>query len=369
MRVQRLPQIRRTALPAILAAVIVAATGFFLLRPADGDAALYIGVKGNHLVDGKGHTIRLLGVNRSGTEYRCYEEEGFFEGPSDLASIEAMKSWHINAVRVPLNESCWLGLDGIVPEYSGTAYHQAIREYVERLQSVGLYVILDLHWAAPGNNRAGGLIPMADAEHSLDFWRSVANEFRENHGVVFDLFNEPRPEVNWACWENGCEVEDQYFGRYPVTGMRQLVEAVRSTGATQPLILSGTRWAQNLSGWLSHVPPDPDHALIAANHTYQGVTECLRKCKKAILNVHRKYPVVSSEIGETDCGSDYIDPYMDWADQHGISYLAWAWYAGPGLACNDGPSLIEDYEGTPNPYGKGFREHLRALYRARQKKR
>jgi aryl-phospho-beta-D-glucosidase BglC (GH1 family) len=360
---------RRTILLPILAAVLVAATALLLLRPTDGDAALYIGVKGNKLVNGKGQSIRLLGVSRSGTEYKCAEEDGFFEGPTDMASIEVMKSWHINSVRVPLNESCWLGTGGIDPEFSGNAYRQQIREFVGRLQSVGLYVILDLHWAAPGNNRAGGIIPMPDADHALDFWRSVANEYKENHAVIFDLYNEPRPEVNWECWENGCEVEDQYFGRYAVVGMRQMVETVRSTGAEQPLILTGTKWGQNLRGWLSHVPPDPDHAEIAANHTYAEFTECLAKCKKAIVNVHRTYPVVTAEFGQSDCQSTYIDPYMEWADKEGISYLAWAWDSGPGWGCTEGPSLISDYSGTPTEFGLGFREHLRALYRARQKKR
>jgi endoglucanase len=344
----------------VVAALIAA------IVPASASAGPWIGVRGNKLIDGKGQTIRLLGVSRSGTEYRCADEEGIFEGPSDLESIEAMKSWHINSVRVPLNESCWLGLGGIDPEFSGAAYRQAIREYVERLESVGLYVILDLHWAAPGANRAGGIIAMPDADHGLDFWRSVATEFLENRGVIFDLYNEPRPGIGWECWENGCENEDEYFGRYPVVGMTQMVEAVRSTGAAQPLILSGIRWAHTLRGWLAHVPYDPDHALIAANHTYMDFTECLSQCKKAIESVHRKYPVVTAEFGQLDCKSNYIDSYMDWADEQGISYLAWAWDTGPGWGCTEGPSLISDYNGTPTEFGIGFREHLRKLWEERR---
>lgn len=130
-------------------AITVLAVAGLAMTPASGSAQLWIGVRGNQLVNGKGHEVRLLGVNRSGTEYKCADEEGFFEGPSDMPSIEAMKSWHINSVRVPLNESCWLGLGGIDPAFSGSAYRAAIAGYVAELQSVGLYVILDLHWAAP----------------------------------------------------------------------------------------------------------------------------------------------------------------------------------------------------------------------------
>ena len=55
--------------------------------------------------------------------------------------------------------------------------------------------------------------------------------------------------------------------------------------------------------------------------------------------------MVSGEIGEGDCRDTYIDPYMDWADRHGISYLAWTWDAGGGWTCDGGPSLIKDYAG------------------------
>jgi endoglucanase len=324
----------------------------------------WIGVRGNVLVNGQGDPIRLLGVNRSGLEYRCAEESGFFEGPGDAKSIAAIKSWHVNAVRVPLNESCWLELGGIVKEYGGQAYRAVVRGYVERLEEAGLYVILDLHWAAPGTNRAGGLIAMPDADHALDFWRSVATEFRDDHAIIFDLFNEPRPGVKWNCWENGCENEDAYFGRYPVVGMKAMVKAVRETGATQPLMLSGRDWGQNLRGWLSHVPADPAHALIAANHTYGGFSPCTRSCKLSIERVSAKYPVVTAELGQIDCRHDYVDAYMRWADRAAISYLAWAWNAGSGWGCTEGPSLIDNYNGHPTAYGIGVRNHLRQLQRA-----
>ena len=47
---------------------------------------------------------------------------GFSDGPTDAASIAAMKAWHINAVRVPLNEDCWLGINGVKPQYGGAPY-------------------------------------------------------------------------------------------------------------------------------------------------------------------------------------------------------------------------------------------------------
>ena len=76
----------------------------------DGGAA-GLHVEGNKLVD-DGKPVRLLGVDRSGTEYACIQGNGFFDGQVDQAAVTAILGWHTNAVRVPLNEDCWLGING-----------------------------------------------------------------------------------------------------------------------------------------------------------------------------------------------------------------------------------------------------------------
>lgn len=73
---------------------------------ADAAATLSVKVQGNSLLDGSGNPVRLVGVDRSGTEYACAQGWGIFDGPSDATSIAAMAAWHTNAVRVPLNEDC-----------------------------------------------------------------------------------------------------------------------------------------------------------------------------------------------------------------------------------------------------------------------
>src|SRR5205823_4142416 len=115
-----------------------------------------IGVTANHLVDGNGTAIRLLGVNRSGTEYACIQGWGIFDGPNDAASVAAMAAWHINVVRIPLNEDCWLNINGVNAAYAGATYQSAIQTYVNLLHQRGLYAILELHWNAPGTSRATG---------------------------------------------------------------------------------------------------------------------------------------------------------------------------------------------------------------------
>lgn len=348
-------------------AIGAAAAFFLLLLASTAWAAPNLRVRGTALVDGPGagHQVQLRGVDRSGLEYACIQNTGFFESPhpyriDDRSMIAAMTSWDIDAVRVPLNEDCWLGIH--TPRgLGGSAYRRIVESYVAALHAAHLYVILDLHWAAPGRHQALGQIPMADADHSPSFWRSVAGTFKGDHELIFDLFNEPF-QIGWGCWRNGCTVPaGDGWPAYRAAGMQQLVNAVRKSGARQPLMLGGLNWAFSLSGWLAHKPRDPLHQLVASEHNYGDLSPCYASCQAAIVSAHRGAPVVMGELGETDCKELYIDQMMPFADRHGISYLGWAWDAGAYWTCGGGPSLITSYDGSPTPFGVGFRNHLRSL--------
>jgi hypothetical protein len=353
------------ALPA--RAVALAGLVATLAASAAMAAAPDLRVRGNELVDGPGSgtVVRLLGVDRSGLEYACIQGYGFFESPhpsaiDDPAMIAAMKSWAINAVRVPLNEDCWLGVD-TRPGLGRAPYRRIVEQYVQALNATGLYVILDLHWAGAGNRKATGQIPMADALRAPKFWRSVARTFKNNHALVFDLFNEPYG-IGWRCWRDGCRVPaGAGLPAYRAAGMQQLVDAVRSTGAAQPLMVGGLNYAFDLGRWLAHEPIDPFHQLVASEHNYGVLAPCGGRCKAAIVRTARRVPVVFGELGETDCRQAYTDRMMSFADAHGISYLGWAWDAGGGWTCRGGPALITNYDGAPTPFGVGLRAHLRAL--------
>ena len=109
-----------------VAATLLACLAGALAPAATAGAAPSVAVSGNHLVDSSGHTMRLLGVNRSGAEYMCVGGPQVFDGPATGNSVKAMAAWHIDAVRVPLNEDCWLGINGVNGQASGPPYREAI---------------------------------------------------------------------------------------------------------------------------------------------------------------------------------------------------------------------------------------------------
>lgn len=335
--------------------------------PVPGAPALH--VSGNRLLASTGATYKLYGVNRSGGEFACIQGNGIWDGPMDQASVTAMRAWKIRAVRVPLNEQCWLGVAPVQAQYGGTTYQNAVKAYVNLLITNGITPIVEMHWnygqytgpsAGCSDVNATCQKPMPDAQYAPSFWTGVANAFKGNDAVVFDLFNEPYPEratgsaaTGWACWRDGGTCPGI---SYAVAGFQSLVTAVRATGATNVIFVGGLAYSNDLTQWLAFKPNDPLNNLAAFAHIYNFNTCSNTSCYDSQLApVAAQVPLTLTEIGENDCGHSFVDTLMSWADARGVGYLGWTWNAWD---CSSGPSLISDYTGTPTAYGQGLKNHL-----------
>ena len=381
---------RATFAASLVAVVAAGGCGSVNFAPAahshSVSTAPQLHVSGNKLVNANGQQVVLHGVDRSGTEYRCVgggvsgvPGYGIFDGPHDQASVAAIKSWGVNAVRVPLNEACWNAENYVDSAYAGANYQSAIEAYVKLLNANGIVAILDLHWSDglytgsySGCSSAEAICgkPMPDLAESVPFWSSVANAFKGNDAVIFDLFNEPDPNralptetAAWQCWLNGGSYCTPGI-RYRVAGMQTLVDTIRATGANNVIMLGGLASAHDLTRWLTYKPIDPDHNLAASWHSYNASTCDTRSCwASQIAPVIAQVPVIAGEIGENDCTDDYISKVMSYLDSKSTSYLAWTWNADS--TCSSGPGLITSYTGTPTAYGKGYESHLQSLARDR----
>ncbi|MET8260185.1 cellulase family glycosylhydrolase [Micromonospora sp. NPDC005205] len=338
--------------------------------PPPNGPAPKLHASGNKILTADGKPYRLLGVSRSGGEFACVQGKGLWDsGPVDQASIDAMKTWNIHALRVPLNEECWLGLNG---SPSGAAYQQGVKDYVNLLVANGINVILDLHWtwgAYPGSpdwhckdEHATCQKPMPDARYAPQFWTGVANAFKGNDAVVFDLFNEPYPDMpaewnktlGWQCLRDGGTCTGL---PYEVAGMQDLVDTVRATGATNLLMVGGLEWTNDMREWLTYRPNDPLNNLAASWHAYSFNACASESCwDSQIAPLAQQVPIVLGEFGQDNCGFDYMQRLVDWADAHDLSYLAWTWNP---WGCTSGAVLIKDWAGTPEPgVGEGYKAHL-----------
>lgn len=326
-------------------------------------------------ITNRGGPWQLRGVNKSGTEYACvqststyrgatYVGYGVFSGDATQTGVTAMLGWHVNAVRLPLNQSCVLGDSRVNPKYRGANYLAALQDYVSRLAADGIVTILDLHWSAPGSELATAQQPMADADHAMAFWSSVASAFKGYPSVVFDLYNEPYG-ISWSCWKSGgCTATDRAGATYRVAGMDQMLAAVRATGATNVVEVNGLEWGNDLTGWLANKPADPLGQVAAGAHVYSFNRCRTVGCWNATLGpVLATTPVIVSETGTNDCTATFDTSLLfPWADAHetgSVSYLAWSWNAA---SCGGGPSLVTS-SATGNPtsgYGSGVKAYLAA---------
>ncbi len=206
----------------------------------------------------------------------------------------------------------------------------------------------------------------------------MANQFKGDLGVIFDLYNEPHLDAvgsltggtAWSCWLNGnCTVtprtgSEQQVGAYVIAGMQDMLTAVRSTGAQNVVMVGGNNWAGDLTQWVANVPADSTGNLVVSAHAYNFANCNGAACEATLGTIAGSMPIVVGEMGENDCDSAFIGPFMTWADATGVSYLAWSW---SNENCSSGPAITTDNvhglpSGTaPDGYGVYFKNHIANL--------
>jgi endoglucanase len=313
-------------------------------------------VVGNQLRDASGAAVQLHGVNKSGPEYACVQGWGIWDGPSDDASVAAMDAWNINSVRIPLNEQCWLGINGVDARYGGANYRNAIMDFVSLLHAHGIYAELSLMWAAPGGLDATYQPEAPNADHSPALWASLAAAFKDDPDVILAPWGEPTVDAD-CLLNGGCQANFD-SSTYTTAGMQQAVDVMREAGYRGVISIPGIEYANNMSQWLSHEPDDPLGQLIAEAHLY-GKNSCdtVACLDETYAPVAAQVPLILGETGETyddsDTGTTYIARFLNWADAHGVGYEAWTWTVWGTIG-----SLISDDDGTPNGnYGGYVKAH------------
>jgi endoglucanase len=331
-------------------------------------------VSGDQVLDGGGNVLHLHGVNRSGTEYACIQGWGIFDGPSNNASVAAIRRWNANIVRIPLNEDCWLGINGVPGAYAGRNYRNAIVHYVHLVEHHGMRAELSLMWAAPGTAKATYQPNAPDKDHSPAMWAGMAQTFKNDPNVILAPWGETT--VPAECFLKGCNDQAAFASNqdglrscrsgcwfYKAAGMQEAVNVLRQNGYHGIISIPGIDFANNMTTWLTHIPRDPQHQLVAEMHLYGkntcDTTSCLNQTVLPILRAG--HPVILGETGETyndsDAGASYISTFLAWADQHGVGYEPWTWDTWGTYG-----ALISDYSGTPHGnYGNFVKSHFRTL--------
>ena len=171
----------------------------------------------------------------------------------------------------------------------------------------------------------------------------MARTFRGDHAVILAPWGEPT--TDWTClMQTGCQAKwGSQQVPYQTAPMQQAVSNMRAAGYRGPISIPCIDFANACgqlpdgtlfdgSSWLQSRPADPAHQLIAEAHIY-GKNACdTTACfDSSLLPLARTVPLIFGETGETydhsDCGSHFINTFMDWADHHGTGYETWVWDA------------------------------------------
>jgi endoglucanase len=345
--------------------IALASTGFILIGAAAAQERratdpLALKIVGTQLLNSAGDPVRLRGVNTASMEWTA-DGEGHI-----LSTVQtAIRDWHVNTIRLPLSQDRWFGkapgqADG------GKFYRILVRKIVDAVRAGGCYVILDLHWSNAGEwGKNIGQHHMPD-ENSVSFWKDVAAAYQNHPAVLFDLYNEPH-NVGWDIWLKGGQVTEKATRKTPIqtykaVGMQALLDAVRSTGANNVVIVGGLDWSYDFTGILQgRQLSDPEgNGVLYDNHAYPFKGDTVERWVGKMETAAKTLPVIVGEFGaETRSGSSalkdeqWVRQVLQALEDHKWSWTAWDMHPGAG------PRLISDFSCTPTPgFGKWVKQAL-----------
>jgi endoglucanase len=320
-------------------------------------------IEGTHFVDGRGETVFLKGASRNSLEYSCEGDRHFA-----VSDFQAMRSWGMNVVRIPLTLAFWLNLDGTCPEYQ-----QMVARAVANAEAAGMFVILDLHSVTPfpqdneirPHDSAYPIYPMPP-DTALLFWRQVAAAYANDERVLFELYNEPH-DVSWNTWRDGGTVTLPNGTRYHTPGMQAFASIVNAAAPQRIIIVGGLDWSYDLSGVLRGYAIS-GHNIVYNTHPYllrgpqpdipsdqpPGMIRLPTDWYHAFGGVAERYPVITTEFGQDDGGSWYNEEVMRYFTELQTGYVAWAWHPGN----HHWGALLANYDGAPSPYGAPIRAYM-----------
>ena len=301
-------------------------------------------ISGNHFIDSTGQPVTLRGASRWSLEFSCQGDHHFA-----TTDFQAMASWGMNAVRIPLNSTYWLSGDG--HGCRAQQYHTTVANAVKNAESVGLFVLLVGQWSVNRSNA-----PMAYRQ-DRQFLKELAIAYTNDDHVGFVPVTEPH-NVSWDEW---------YHGWNGGPGMREMV-AILNAGAPNHLIfVNGIDWADNLDFLTNgHVITGPNIAYEV--HIYQSWKPVRFDPLLAM------YPIIAGEFGINDTKHDYSTEVMQYFEAHGTGYFAWAWtWVRLHGACDTHALLAcGHWDGTPttdptgNASGQGFGLRVQTFMRTHQ---
>jgi endoglucanase len=323
----------------MLAVALFVTTIGAVVRPA-AVSTQGLTVSRNHILDGQGNIVTLVGATRWGLEFDCHGDQHY-----TLGDFQAMRSWGMNAVRITLSSAYWLNLANVCPDYQAT-----VATAIHNAEQANLYVMLVLQRESPFNHlneitHGGSLYQMPDM-NAIPFWQQIGEKYASDPHIIFEIYTEPH-DVSWQVWRDGGQVSTD-SGPYQTPGMQRLVTLLNTVAPHHLVVVGGLQYAYDLSGVLNGYPI-VGNDVVYATHPYDYSNKQPADWSRAFGELAQRAPVIASEFGEFDGGTHYIKQVLAYFMSAHTGYFAWAWTAGTG---NTDLLKTGVWNGTPSAYGQ-----------------
>ena len=224
---------------------------------------------GNKVYDPSGQEFIIKGTNMFD-----------WEGIGNVNSY--VNDWGFNTVRVP---NYLLGKYGQAhPSENGYRINNQI---VDSFTSQGAVVIFDAH------DKIGGYYEDGDFEILKDYWREMAQEFKDNPHVWFNLHNEPgTSNAQGTRW---------------VEYHRELIDIIRDEGADNMIVIDGEGWGQDAR---SQTIASNASSVMAGNENVMFSVHVYEQWNSADIGAYfdrleaKNIPVLIGEYGAINNGQD-----------------------------------------------------------------
>lgn len=300
-----------------------------------------IKVQGNRLVDESGATVKLRGAGRWSLDFSCAGDRHF-----TVSDFQAMTTWGFNTVRFPLAANFWLHGDG---SCTAQQYQHRVDTAIQNAESMGLYVIIDLH------RNVGGVKGKMPDENALAFWKNFLPKHHESP-LLAEVFNEPH-DVPWNVWLNGGTVDNT-----PVVGIQTLIKVVNDAAPTMPVLVEGLDWGYTMKS----APQIQGKNIVIDSHPYNfgPTTKQPGQWQSDFGFLSSKYPIVASEFGDPQLlkvqSSTYNTIVIDTFLQKYSGAVAWNWDTNAAHDKSNFFYLLNDWDGTPSSIGAPERAAFQA---------
>jgi len=248
-------------------------------------------------MDESGFPYQIKGVSTHGLSW--------FPEYANANAFETMRDeWGINAVRLAMYTEEYNGYC-VGDESNRKLLKERVVTGVNQATDLGLYVIIDWHILSDGN-------PLTHQDEAIAFFDEMAEQFKNNKNVVYEICNEPNGGTTWN------QIKDYAESVIPV---------IKSHNQDAIVIVGTPTWSQDVD----QAAADPISGysnLMYALHFYADThRDNLRN--KMSAAIEKGLPIFVSEYGICNSAGDgainenEANLWIDRLNRDGVSYIAW----------------------------------------------